>query len=114
MGGALRQAVDGGGVAVDPCGPEAEMRGARDVPAVGRHELHLGRVAAEAAVAPSDSTPAPYLPASFGPVGEAMRRFLADPAEIDRILGQGADRADAIARPILEKAYEIVGMVRSR
>jgi tryptophanyl-tRNA synthetase len=37
-----------------------------------------------------------------------------DPAEIDRILGQGATRADAIARPILEQVYDIVGMIRSR
>jgi tryptophanyl-tRNA synthetase len=37
-----------------------------------------------------------------------------DPAEIDRILGAGADRADAIARPILDQVYDIVGMIRSR
>lgn len=43
-----------------------------------------------------------------------MKRLLADPAEIDRILGQGADRADALARPILERTQDIVGMIRSR
>ena len=37
-----------------------------------------------------------------------------DPAEIDRILGKGADRADAIARPIVDQVYDIVGMIRSR
>ena len=37
-----------------------------------------------------------------------------DPAEIDRILGEGADRADAIAQPILRKTLDIVGMIRSR
>ena len=35
-------------------------------------------------------------------------------AEIDRILGQGADRAEAIARPIVDRVYDITGMIRSR
>jgi tryptophanyl-tRNA synthetase len=39
---------------------------------------------------------------------------MADPAEIDRILGDGAERADAIASPILRRTYDIVGMIRSR
>ena len=39
---------------------------------------------------------------------------MADPGEIDRILGAGADRAAEIAEPILARTYEIVGMVRSR
>ena len=43
-----------------------------------------------------------------------MNRLMADPAEIDRILGDGADRADALARPILEQVYDITGMIRSR
>jgi tryptophanyl-tRNA synthetase len=43
-----------------------------------------------------------------------MNKLLQDPAEIDRILGEGAERADAIARPILEQVYDIVGMIRSR
>jgi tryptophanyl-tRNA synthetase len=36
-----------------------------------------------------------------------------DQAEIDRILGRGAERAREIAAPILAQAYDIVGMVRS-
>ncbi|MDP1669935.1 tryptophan--tRNA ligase [Phaeovulum sp.] len=52
--------------------------------------------------------------AKLGPISVEMGRLMADPAEIDRILGQGAERADAIARPILERTFEIVGMVRSR
>ena len=31
--------------------------------------------------------------------------------EIDRILARGAERAREIAAPILQKTYEIVGMV---
>ena len=52
--------------------------------------------------------------ASLSPISIEMGRLMQDPAEIDRILGQGADRADAIARPIMEQTYDIVGMVRSR
>jgi tryptophanyl-tRNA synthetase len=52
--------------------------------------------------------------AKLGPISVEMARLMADPAEIDRILGAGAARADAIARPILEQVFEIVGMVRSR
>ncbi|MEZ5687031.1 MAG: tryptophan--tRNA ligase [Paracoccaceae bacterium] len=48
------------------------------------------------------------------PINTEMNRLMQDPAEIDRILGRGAEQADAIARPILEKTYEIMGMVRSR
>jgi tryptophanyl-tRNA synthetase len=50
----------------------------------------------------------------LSPIANEMKRLMADPAEIDRILGEGADRADAIARPILDRTYDIVGMIRSR
>ncbi len=52
--------------------------------------------------------------AKLEPISSQMARLMADPAEIDRILGIGAERADAIARPILERTYDIMGMVRSR
>ncbi len=52
--------------------------------------------------------------ATLAPITTEMKRLLADPAEIDRILGQGAARADALARPILERTHDIVGMIRSR
>ena len=41
-----------------------------------------------------------------------MARLMQDPAEIDRILAKGADQARAITVPILEKTYNIIGMVR--
>ena len=50
----------------------------------------------------------------LSPISTEMTRLLSDPAEIDRILGKGADRAESIATPILEKTYELVGMVSSR
>src|SRR5690606_5540772 len=52
--------------------------------------------------------------ATLSPISTEMKRLMADPAEIDRILGQGAERADALARPILERTQDIVGMIRSR
>ncbi len=52
--------------------------------------------------------------ASLAPLSSEMSRLMADPAEIDRTLGEGAARAEAISRPILEQAFGIMGMVRSR
>ena len=50
----------------------------------------------------------------LAPITTRMTEFMADPAEIDRILGTGADRAEAIAAPILARTQEIMGMIRSR
>lgn len=52
--------------------------------------------------------------AKLAPISDEMRRLMDDPGELDRILGRGADKAEAIARPILEQVYDIVGLVRSR
>ncbi|MDX2202030.1 MAG: tryptophan--tRNA ligase [Hyphomicrobiaceae bacterium] len=49
----------------------------------------------------------------IGPVNREMSRLLGDPAEIDRILGNGARRAQAIAAPILDQVKDIVGFLRS-
>ena len=50
----------------------------------------------------------------IAPISAEMRRHTADPAEIDRTLAKGAERARAIAGPILERTYDIVGMVNAR
>ena len=47
----------------------------------------------------------------MSPISTEMSRLMQDQAEIDRILAKGADRARAIAAPILKKTYDIVGMV---
>ncbi len=52
--------------------------------------------------------------AKLAPISTEMNRLMQDPAEIDRILGQGAERAETIARPILDQVYDIIGMIRSR
>jgi tryptophanyl-tRNA synthetase len=49
----------------------------------------------------------------LGPISSEMSRLMDDPAEIDRILRRGADRAREITVPILERTYDIVGMLRS-
>ncbi|MCI3135404.1 tryptophan--tRNA ligase [Phenylobacterium aquaticum] len=47
--------------------------------------------------------------AKLGPVTEAMRGFMADPAEIDRILAAGAERAREVAAPTLRQVKKLVG-----
>jgi len=47
------------------------------------------------------------------PVAAEMRRLLDDPAEIDRVLASGADRARAIAEPIMVDVKKIVGFISS-
>ena len=49
---------------------------------------------------------------TLAPISSEMRRLVADPAEIDRVLARGAERARAIAVPVLEGTYGIVGLVR--
>ena len=51
--------------------------------------------------------------AKLAPVNAEMRRFMADPAEIDRVLADGARRARAIASPIMSEVKDLVGFLRS-
>ncbi len=48
----------------------------------------------------------------LSPISAEMARLMETPDEIDAILRNGADKARAIADPILAKTLEIVGMVR--
>ena len=50
--------------------------------------------------------------AKLGPVAETMRRLMNDPAEVDAILRDGGDRANAIARPVMEEVRRVVGFWR--
>ena len=50
----------------------------------------------------------------LAPISTEMARLMQDPAQIDAILAAGSDRARAIADPILQKTYEIVGMVGAK
>ena len=48
----------------------------------------------------------------LAPISSEMARLMDDPAEIDRIMARGADRARAISDPIVAKTSEIMGLVR--
>ena len=45
----------------------------------------------------------------MGPIGGEMRRLMSDPAEIDRVLTDGAQRARAIAAPTVAEVKKLVG-----
>ncbi len=45
----------------------------------------------------------------LAPITDEMRRLLADPAEIDRALVKGAEKANALAEPIIEDVRKTVG-----
>jgi tryptophanyl-tRNA synthetase len=47
--------------------------------------------------------------ARLAPVSSAMRGLMADPGQIDRVLSNGAERARAIAEPVLAETKRIVG-----
>lgn len=49
--------------------------------------------------------------ARLTPVNAEMRRLVSDPAEIDRILKDGSERARAIAEPILAETKRLVGFI---
>jgi len=49
--------------------------------------------------------------AKLGPINREMRRLLADPAEIDRTLRQGALSARSIATPIMDEVKRRVGFI---
>lgn len=47
----------------------------------------------------------------LGPITKEMQRLMADPAEIDKILGRGADTANEIAAGVLREVYATVGFL---
>ncbi len=50
--------------------------------------------------------------ATLGKIGGEMKRLMADPAEIDGVLADGARRARDISAPIMKEVEEIVGFLR--
>lgn len=48
----------------------------------------------------------------LAPIANETQRLLAEPDEIDKILADGANRARAIADPILDQVKDIIGFVR--
>ncbi len=50
--------------------------------------------------------------ARLEPIAGEMRRLLADPAEIDRMLADGSERAGAMAEKTMNDVRDIVGLIR--
>jgi tryptophanyl-tRNA synthetase len=49
--------------------------------------------------------------AKLSPIQQEMRRLLGDPAEIDRILHRGSEKARTIAAPVMGEVRRLVGFV---
>ncbi len=49
----------------------------------------------------------------LAPINDEMQRLMGDPGHIDAILKKGAERARAIAMPILHEVQDIVGFLRA-
>ncbi|EAQ37186.1 tryptophanyl-tRNA synthetase [Nitrobacter sp. Nb-311A] len=52
--------------------------------------------------------------AKLSPIAREMKRLTDDPAHVDRILIEGADRASAIASQTMDAVKDIVGFIRKR
>ncbi len=48
----------------------------------------------------------------LGPINSEMKRLSQDPAYVDGILRLGAEKAQAMTRPVLDEVYDIVGFLR--
>jgi tryptophanyl-tRNA synthetase len=51
--------------------------------------------------------------ATLGPIGAEMQRLLGQPGEVDRVLRWGAQRAQALAEPILREVEDVVGFLHA-
>ncbi len=51
--------------------------------------------------------------AKLAPINAEMRRYLADPGEIDAILKDGAQRARALSAPVMDQVQDIVGFLKA-
>ena len=49
----------------------------------------------------------------LAPISEEYARLIADPAEIDRKLARGAERANEAAEPVIRQARDLVGYWRA-
>ncbi|XPP26770.1 MAG: tryptophan--tRNA ligase [Leucobacter sp.] len=49
---------------------------------------------------------------TFAPIKQRTEELLADPAELDRLLAQAADRANAVASTTLARVYDAMGLLR--
>jgi tryptophanyl-tRNA synthetase len=52
--------------------------------------------------------------AVLGPIGAEMQRLMAEPVHVDEVLAEGAERARAIAGPVLREVKDVVGFLSPR
>ena len=50
--------------------------------------------------------------ARLAPIGAEMRRLVADPGHVDDVLRDGAERARALAAPVMREVMDVVGLLR--
>ncbi len=49
----------------------------------------------------------------LGPINAEMKRLAADPAHVDAVLREGGERARALAAPVLDEVFEVVGFLKT-
>lgn len=52
--------------------------------------------------------------ASLAPIQDEYRRLLADKSQVDAVLADGAERATAIAAPVLREVQDVIGFLRPK
>lgn len=52
--------------------------------------------------------------ASLAPIQDEYRRLLADKAQVDGVLADGAERAAALAEPVLREVQDVIGFLRPK
>ena len=48
----------------------------------------------------------------LGPIGSEMKRLMDEPGEIDRVLADGAERAQRLSQPIVREVRRIMGFLK--
>ena len=48
--------------------------------------------------------------AALSPIAAAVNRLMADPAQLDAVLAEGAEKAEALAAPILADTRRLIGL----
>lgn len=52
--------------------------------------------------------------ASLAPIQDEYRRLLADKSQVDGVLADGAERATALAEPVLREVQDVIGFLRPK
>ena len=98
------------GITYDPAGrPEASNLLTIYAALAGRQRAEIETEFAGTSFADFKTRLAELAVERLAPIAAEMRRLLADPAHLDAVLKDGAERAAAIAGPIIREVHELVG-----